>query len=821
MGPAPGSRDATGPTAAGRDGAGDVERGLSPPEVTARIEAGLANTAPPRPGRTLSQILRANVLTRFNAILGVLFVVVAVVGPAVDGLFGVVLVANTAIGVGQELRARRTLDRLAILTAPRAHVVRQGVVTSLPVSDLVLDDIVELRPGDQVAVDARVVRADGLEIDESLLSGEALPIPKTEGDPVLSGSFVVAGTGRARASAVGGSAYAASLQARARQFRRINSELVDGTNRLLQLVTWVMIPTGTALVLSQLLRSNESLADSLRGTVAGVGAMVPEGLVLLTSIAFAVGALRLARRRVLVQELPAIEGLARVDVLCIDKTGTLTEPGMRLERIVPLAALPADEIAVVVGALAGSDPAPNATMRALSESSGDSSGESAGHSSGESVESSPWSVASRVPFSSARKWSAVTFEGGGSWVLGAADQLATDLGAPEPTEIARHAAAGRRVLMLASAPATVDGPELPADITPVGLLVLDEQLRADAPTTVRYLLDEGIAIKVISGDAPLTVEAVAERVGIPGLSPACDAGALPEAGGELAEAIMATTVVGRVKPEQKLAIVRALQDAGHVVAMVGDGVNDVQALKEADIGIAMGTGSDASRAVARVVLLDSSFAAVPSLLGEGRRVIANIERVANLFVTKTVYAAVLAAVVTLAGVAYPFFPRHLTVVSTLTIGVPGFLLALAPGAPRASPGFVHRVLTFTLPAGLCAAASAFACYAIARASDQTTAAQARTAAMLGLFAVGLWVLGLVARPLDPARMLLIVAMGAGLALMFAIPPLRQAFSLDVPPPSVTWATVGVSAASIVVLTLWRHWWARRTGCRTGPGASPP
>jgi len=527
-------------------------------------------------------------------------------------------------------------------------------------------------------------------------------VPKGPGDTVMSGSFVVAGGGRIRASGVGGDAYAARLQAQARRFSLIHSELQRGTNQILRLVTWVMIPAGLLLIASQFFRSHEPLREAARGSAAGVVAMVPEGLVLLTSIAFAAGALRLARRRALVQELAAIEGLARADVLCIDKTGTLTEPGLRLMATEVVAGRPGAQIAEAVGALAAADEAPNETGRLLTARYPAPGG---------------WTVLRRVPFSSARKWTGATFDGRGTWLLGAPSVIAGTMPAGLAGAVRRHEEAGRRVLMLASAPGPLQGDLLPAGAEPAALLVLAEELRADAAASVRYLLGQGITIKVLSGDAPRAVAAIAQRAGIPAGGQPRDASALGE--DDIGAALASTNVLGRVRPAQKLAAVRALQAAGHVVAMAGDGVNDVPALKQADLGIAMGSGSQASRSVARVVLLDGTFAAIPPLLAEGRRVVANIERVAGLFVTKTAYAAIIAVAVGATGIAYPFYPRHLTIISTLTIGVPGFFLALAPGAPRARPGFTRRVLAFTIPAGTAVAAAALASYEIARAVPGT------------------------------------------------------------------------------------------------------
>jgi cation-transporting ATPase E len=759
--------------------------GLTRTQVRERVLAGQVNTVPPAPGRTIGQILRANVLTRFNAILGALFVLVMIVGPPQDALFGVILAVNTGIGVAQELRAKRALDKLAILTAARARVLRDGAVSEVAQDEVVLDDILELRRGDQVPVDAAVLQAEGLELDEALLTGEAEPVPKRPGETVLSGSFVVAGNGRARVTAVGGQSYAVRLQAQARRFSLVRSELQQGTNQILRLVTWVMIPAGLLLVISEFFRSHQPFAEAVRGSAAGVTGMVPEGLVLLTSIAFAAGALRLARHRVLVSELAAIEGLARVDVLCTDKTGTLTRPGMRLAATEALDGQTAARIAEVLAAVTAADEDPNSTIRAIA----------AGY-----AKDPGWAVQARVPFSSARKWSGVSFAGHGTWLLGAPGALSRKLPAGVAASVTRHEAEGRRVLLLAAASAPLDGDRVSA-AEPAALIVLTEELREEAGQTVRYLANQGVTIKVLSGDAPRAVAAIAQRAGIPASGDPVDASGLTDE--QMGGTIEAAGVFGRVRPAQKLAAVKALQADGHVVAMIGDGVNDVQALKQADLGIAMGSGSDASRSVARVVLLDGTFAAIPQLLGEARRVIANIERVAGLFVTKTVYAAVIAVIIGAAAVPFPFYPRHLTVVSTLAIGVPGFFLALAPGAPRARPGFTRRVLAFTVPAGTAAAAATLGSYALARAADGTSTEAARTAAMLALLAVSLWILGIVARR-TAWRLVLVPAMAACLIPLLAIPLARATFAVQLPPAGVLLQVAGLVLAAIAGLTLWRR-----------------
>lgn len=769
-------------------------RGLTQGEVRDRVLAGQVNTPPPAPGRTIGQILRANVATRFNAILGALFVLVMIVGPPQDALFGVLLAVNTGIGVAQELRAKRTLDKLAIVTAARSRVLRDGEVTEIAQHQVVLDDMLDLRRGDQVPVDAAVVCAEGLELDEALLTGEAEPVAKRPGQAVLSGSFVVAGTGRARVTAVAGHSYAMGLQAQARRFSLIRSELLQGTNQILRLVTWVMIPAGLLVIISEFFRNHLPFAEAVRGSAAAVTGMVPEGLVLLTSVAFAAGALRLARRRVMVSELAAIEGLARVDVLCTDKTGTLTKPGMRLAATEPLNGWSAVRVGAVLAAVAAADEDPNPTVKAIAASCTRDPG---------------WPVLARTPFSSARKWSGVTFAGHGTWLLGAPSVIGVPsvIGADGvvgadgvAVSVARHEAAGQRVLLLAVTPAALAGDRPPPGAEPVALLVLTEDLREEAGQAVGYLAAQGVTVKVLSGDAPRAVAAIARRAGVPASGDPVDASALTD--DQMAVAIGAGGVFGRVRPSQKLAAVKSLQAAGHVVAMIGDGVNDVQALKQADLGIAMGSGSDASRSVARVVLLDATFAAIPQLLEEARRVIANIERVARLFVTKTVYSAIIALVMGAAAIPFPFYPRHLTVISTFAIGVPGFFLALAAGAPRARPGFARRVLAFTIPAGIAAAAATLGGYALARWADDGSPETARTAAMLALFGVSLWVLGLVAG--RAWRPVLVPAMAACLVPLLALPVARATLAVRLPPAGVLVAVGGIVAAAIAMLTLWRR-----------------
>jgi cation-transporting P-type ATPase E len=750
--------------------------GLSQSDVDERVAAGLTNDVPAMPSRTVGQIVRANVVTRFNALLGALLVVILIVGPLQDALFGFVLVANTVIGIEQELRAKRTLDRLSVLTAPRARVVRDGEVREMVTSAVVIDDILELRPGDQVVVDGEVLETSGLEVDESLLSGESDPVVKHPGDEVRSGSFVAAGGGRYRATKIGRDAYAARLAEEARRFTLTRSEIRAGIDTILRIVTWAIVPTAVLLVVSQL-RSSASVAQAIRGSVAGTVAMVPEGLVLLTSIAFAVGVVRLARRRVLVQELPAVEVLARVDVLCIDKTGTLTEGRLAVDRVeVRADHVPHD---AALGALAAADPNPNATMTAIGEAFAAPGG---------------WTGQDAIPFSSTRKWSASAFDGRGTWVLGAPDTTLPSGRAPEVADRARALAeAGNRVLLLSRTPAVLVGEALPSPLEPVALVVLADRVREDAADTLRYFERQGVAVKVISGDHPATVAAIARRLGAGGADLAVDARDLPADEASLAEAVERHTIFGRVTPQQKRAMVKALESRGHVVAMTGDGVNDVLALKDADIGIAMGSGSGATRAVAQLVLLDSTFDALPNVVDEGRRVLGNIERTSNLYVTKTVYAMLLALGVGVVGLPFPFLPRHLSLIGALTIGIPSFFLALAPNAERARPGFLGRVLRFTVPAGALAAVATFLAYRLAHDEPGVSLVQARTSATMVLCWIGFAVLTIIAAPLTRARLMLIWSMVGAFVVAMVLPFTRAFFELRAPPPIVWLAGFGIAA----------------------------
>lgn len=836
--------------------------GLSSAQVAGRIAAGQRNDVPRRTSRSAREIVASNVFTLFNAIIGTLCAIVLIFGQPQDALFGLVIVANTGIGIVQELRAKRTLDRLALVGEEPVRVIRDGVPTRLHPDQIVLDDEILLAAGDSIVVDGEIAVSAGLEIDESLLTGEADPVAKAGGDQVLSGSFVAAGSGRFRATKVGRDAYAAQLAAEASRFTLANSQLRAGIDRFLRLITRLVIPVAVLLTASQLLTVKAGLADAVSATVAGIVTMIPEGLVLLTSIAFAVGVVRLGARNCLVQELPAIEVLARVDVLCLDKTGTLTEGGMYLDEVRELR--PGLPVRRALAELAALEDRPNATLQAISgglasgaalrgdggsardSRPGDGSwapgGErsvAAGHEVPEGIApgGSGWRAVRVVPFSSARKWSGAAFDGAGAWVIGAPDVL---LGPADPVraEAEKIARDGLRVLVAGQVDrAALDEPDAirrGAPVAAAALVVLRQRLRTEVAETLRYFAAQGVAIKVMSGDNAASVGAVAADLGIPGADHPVDARTLP--GGhdepatmsetdlrEMARVLDANSVFGRVSPQQKRAVVAALQSAGHTVAMTGDGVNDVLALKDADLGVAMGSGSGATKAIAKVVLLDDNFASLPHVVAEGRRVLGNIERVAALFLTKTMYAIMLAvavAVTSLAGLAglkglqFPFLPRHLTLISTLTIGVPAFALALAPNLERAKPGFVPRVLRFAIPAGTACAAATFVSYVLARLAPSASLVSDRTTATITLFSVAVWVLLLVARPYSWWRLTLVAVMAASFLATLAIPWTRNFFLLNAASTQDVVTALAVAAAAAAGFTIGLPA-ARRLRRRTG------
>ncbi len=779
--------------------------GLTDTEVAQRVSEGKTNDVPTRAARSVSEIVRANVLTRINAILGVLLIIVLSTGSVINGAFGLLIIANSAIGIIQELRAKKTLDKLAIVGQAKPLVRRQSGTQAVLPSEVVLDDIIELGPGDQIVVDGEVVEDANLEVDESLLTGEADPIAKDTGDTVMSGSFVVAGSGAYRATKVGREAYAAKLADEASKFTLVNSELRSGINKILQFITYLLVPAGLLIIYTQLFTTNADWREAVLRMVGALVPMVPEGLVLMTSIAFAVGVVRLGRRQCLVNELPAIEGLARVDVVCADKSGTLTENGMRVSDVKKLdqrePTRQPGTVADILAQLAADDARPNASMAAI----------------GEAYKMPPgWQSSAIAPFKSATKWSGASYGEHGNWVIGAPDVL-LEPGSQIAQEAEEIGAQGLRVLLLGSCDVPVDHVDAPGCVTPAALVVLEQRVRPDARDTLDYFAEQKVSIKVISGDNAVSVGAVAGSLGLEGET--MDARQLPDAPDQLADTLEQYTTFGRVRPDQKRAMVHALQSRGHTVAMTGDGVNDVLALKDADIGVAMGSGSSASRAVAQIVLLDNKFATLPYVVGEGRRVIGNIERVSNLFLTKTVYSVLLAILVGLGGLSsklfgtdpllFPFQPIHVTIAAWFTIGIPAFVLSLAPNNERAHTGFVRRVMTAALPSGLVVGIATFTSYLVAyqgRAATPAEQTQASTAALITLLVTGVWVLAVVARPYQWWRVALVAVSGLAYVVIFSIPLARKAFMLD--PSNLKTTSVALVIGLIGAAAIEVIWWVQ-------------
>ena len=764
----------------------ETTAGLSSAEVADRVARGLTNDAPSASSRSLSDILKANIFTWFNALIGILWVTMLIIAPVQDSLFGFIIVANTLIGVVQEVRASRTLARLAVIGEAKPVVRRDGVAVEVPSAQIVLDDIVVLSTGDQLVVDGTVVESAGLEIDESLLTGEADPVHKAPGDVVMSGSFVVSGSGACLATGVGRDSFAAGLTEQAKSFRLTNSELRNSVNRFIRAMSYLLVPVGVLLLISQTVRLDLPIKEALRGTIAGIVTMVPEGLVLLTSIAMAVAVIRLAERRVLVQDLPAVEVLARVDTICVDKTGTLTEPGMAVTQVISLQAkaveVDGDSVDDLLGAIGACQTNPNPTLAAISAA----------------YASPGWTVTSSVPFSSARKWSSASFSDHGAWVLGAPEFVA-----PEDADVASRAKQfadqGARVLLLARAHAEPSAETGTGPVTPLVLIVISQSLRADAAETVRYFLEQGVAVKVISGDNPATVGAIAAQAGVPGADHPIDARTLPDDPAELARAMQTSSVFGRVTPAQKKAMVDALHLNGATVAMTGDGVNDVLALKSADLGIAMGSGAGATRAVAQLVLLDDHWSVMPSVVAEGRRVLGNIERVSDVFLTKSFYAVVISVMTGIFAFTFPFLPRHLSLVAALTIGIPGFFLALMPNTERFRPGFFRRVLLFAVPAGVISAMTALATYSAVRSLGEPVA-NAQAAATTALFVVTLAVLLESARPLNPLRIGIVVLMAIMFVGVLVIPWFREVFALNL--GAELYAAIAVAIGLVGAFLVW-------------------
>lgn len=775
-------------------------KGLSAAEVKARMESGRSNVVDQHSSRSLGDIIKANIFTRFNFLITALAIVVLLAGGGiVNALFFCVLIVNVVIGVAQEWRAKKILDKAAILVKPQFTVVRDGSEQIIASSDIVVDDVIKLSLGDQVPVDGVVLSSSDLEINESLLTGESDPVVKNAKSKVMSGSMVVAGSGYIKATKVGQESYSANLTRNARQYKTAKSEIVDSTNQLLKWISWSLVVVVPILVVGIFIRrdltidhsSIRAVLDSISGDgvmriITPIVGMIPEGLVLLTSTAFMLAAVKLVRNRALVQQMPAVETLARVNTILLDKTGTITMGTMKLTDIELITKADADTVKRVIKTIASraSSPTNDALVAGL--------------------RIKPAEFTYEVAFSSARKWSAMQIDKI-NYIMGAPEIVLAEY--PDALKRAQEVAAdGKRVLALVKSDLIPRAAGVNFKrIKPLALVVLSEQIRPSAKKTLNYFASQGVDIKVISGDSPVTVGAVAKSVGLDAKT--FDARRLPDPDmgdiqrEEFMKLIKHYNVFGRVQPEQKRQICRALQDAGQVVAMTGDGVNDALALKQADLGVAMNSGATATKAVAELVLLDSNFAHLPLVLSEGRRVIANIERVANLFIIKNVYSLVLALLFTFLREPYPLMPKHMTVISVLSIGMPAFFLALAPNNKVYVKGFMKRVLKFAIPVGVVSAMAMVLTYKLARAYPALDVDYFSTAVSIVMMGLGLLVLIILAQPMKLWKAGLITTCAGIFALVLLLPRLNDVlqykFSCDLVMPLCIGLFVGVYMISVI------------------------
>ena len=740
-----------------------MSEGLSESEAAARREARGAS-AEPHASRSTATIVRANTITPFNAILLALGILTLLFADWRDALFLGILVANTGIGIWQELRARDKLERLAALVAPRAAVVRDGEERPVHVSHLVIGDLVRLGPGDQVVADGPLREATGLRLDESILTGESRPVERAAGDEVRSGSFVLEGMGAFEVAAVGADSYAGRITGTAREFRHPRSPLERAIDRLLYVLLAVMIPLGAMLIVA-LEKQDVSFHDAVDTAVAGMVTLIPEGLILLVSITYAAAALRMARLGALSQQLNAIESLASVDTICIDKTGTLTAPALRVVELVPADGVPVDELEDAVGRFAAAAPSRNATLSAVATAY-------------PRLTTDP--PDELVPFSSRRRWSGARLDGV-RYVLGAPELFPRG---PLDSAVDARREEGRRVVAFGGADGALVETETPPIARTLGLVVLGEDLRNDARETVAFLGEQDVELVVLSGDAPATVGSIAADAGIPISAPPLDGGDLPEGDLELDALAPSLSVVGRISPDGKRRVVESLHRRGRYVAMVGDGVNDVPALKAARLSVAQGSGTQMAKAVADIVLVEGDFASIPGMVGEGRRILRNLQRVTKLFVTKSVFAAFVIVAIGITPTEYPLLPRHLTIVGALTVGIPAFFLALAPSdGPWRTDGFLRDVGRFAVPAGVAAGLGVTTTYLISVNVFDLGLLQSRTAATTTLIIVGLYlVLALEATSTRRARLvgILCASLFAVYLVVLALPGTRAFFELAIP-----------------------------------------
>lgn len=755
-------------------------RGLTKEQVDERKKDGRVNIIPKAPSRSILEIIRANLFTTFNAINLGLAIVVLLAGSFKNSIFGFVIVVNALIGIVQELKAKMTMEKLSLLNVDALTVVRDGENRDINLEELVEDDTIFLKPGCQVPADSIVLENYEFEVDESLLTGESDPVLKRKGANLLSGSFVVAGSGYAQVCKVGTETYAAKLANEAKKFKKINSKLQKSIDKIFKMIMWIVIPTSVILIGTQLMFAHGGWNEAILGAVSGVIGMIPEGLVLLTSATLVVAVVRLSKWNALVQELPATEVLAMVDTLCLDKTGTITEGKLKIIEVLPLNNIDDNIIKSALESIISIFPASNSTQKAIEER----------YSKIENVK-----VIGKVPFSSKRKWSSITLENEDTFILGAPEIILQDEYKSIRTSVEEQAEKGRRVILLARSKGIIEESKITNNVEAMALILLEDVIKKEAAGVIKYFHDEGVNLKIISGDNPITVAAVAKKVGIEDADKYVDANELPDDIEELSKVVDNIKVFGRVTPHKKKNIVKALQRNKHTVAMTGDGVNDVLALKEADCGIAMANGAQAARSVAQLVLLDSDFNALPEVVMEGRRSINNLKRVAELFITKTVYSIILSLVFALICKPFPILPIQLSLIGSATIGIPGFFLAMGPNKEKLEYGFFRKVLQNALPNGIVIAISTITAYLMALHGGVPLEA-CRTLAVLVLGGTSLIVLTKVSMPLNIYKILLVVAMIGVYVISFITPIGKMIFSLN-----GTIAFYNIIAILIIILSV--------------------
>ncbi|EKQ57806.1 MULTISPECIES: cation-translocating P-type ATPase [unclassified Clostridium] len=752
--------------------------GLTSDEVKKRVKEGKVNHIPKTPSRTIPQIIRANLFTKFNAINFMLAAVIILAGSFKNAIFVGVIIVNTLIGVIQEVKAKRTLERLSVISMAHAKVLRDREIKDISVEEIVLDDVIYLETGMQILADGEVLHSNGLEVDESMLTGEADAISKHSGEDLMSGSFVVSGDGYAVVTKVGKETYSSTLAEEARQFKIINSELQSAIDKIFKVIIWIVPPLSLLLIVTQLRIPGYTWQEASIGAVSGIVGMIPEGLVLLTSATFIVSIIKLSKYDTLVQELCATEVLARVDVLCLDKTGTLTQGDLRLSEVKSISSRDSKEIDNILAALINNLPSNNPTQKAILAKYTEYD---------KSIK-----VIDKIAFSSKRKWSGITFEELGTWILGAPEIILNKEYHFIEGLVKEEAKKGKRVLLLAKLNNRLNE-KLNGSIESVALILIEDIIREAAPEVLEYFDSQGVNVKIISGDSPVTVSEVARRAGVKNWEKYIDARELPEDDEKLKDLINNTTIFGRVTPHQKKKIVTSLQEMGHTVAMTGDGVNDVLALKSSDCGIAMANGSDATKAVAQLVLMKSDFAALPKVLEEGRKQINNLERVSELFLSKTVFCIILSFVCSILFIEFPILPIQLSLVGSCAIGIPSFFLALLPSTGGVKKGFLTRILTVSIPNGILIALFTLMTF-IASMQLNLPMEYSRTLAVLMFAGISMVVLFRVARPLTSFKTGLCFMMFGVIVLAFLTPIGRYIFNLSVIPLK-DWA---ISLAVIVL-----------------------